>query len=59
MLESFSYHRKLRTYAFVNFMLIEDFLSSLTDVFTHNQPAFPMIQPLLNFREYKKAYVAT
>lgn len=50
MLDSFSYHIKLRICAFVNFMLIEYFLSSLTDVFTDNQPAFPVIHPLFNFK---------
>lgn len=38
MLDSFSYHTKLRIYAFVNFMLIEYYLSSLTDVLTINLP---------------------
>jgi len=60
MPDSFSCYPKLQIYAFVNFMLIEYFLSSLTDVFTDNQPAFPMIHPLFNFKgNIKKRYVVT
>lgn len=60
MLYTFSHHPKLWIYAFVNFMLIEYFLSSLTDVFTDNQPDFPTIHPLFNFKgNIKKRYVVT